>query len=630
MLKQIVIALLLAVVTVSGQSIEDCMECHADEDLTKSINDSTEVPLYVDLSVYEESVHGGFDCIDCHSTIEDVDHGETLPEVNCALCHDDVQEEYSESIHAVSLEENQIIPLQCKDCHGYHNVFSSDDQKSMTYKLNIENTCGTCHAKQEVINLIGVRGQGPVALYHNSVHDKILSEGPDNNAPTCISCHGYHQIFLMSDPRSSFNKLNRAETCGVCHEQEKEEYLQSIHWRAVKRGHFESPVCNDCHGEHFIESPTEIDAITNRLNLSSQICAKCHSSQALMARFGLDPERFSTYMRTYHGLALLKGSPEAANCTSCHEVHAILEQTSPRSSIHPDNLESTCGQCHDDITSEFISISVHPTDLEGRNPIAFYAEYIYIWIIVLTIGGMFIHNLIIVIYYTRQKRNLLNGDRTFQRFLPFEVYQHGLLILSFIMLVITGFALKFPDALWVQWLTSAGMNEELRSLLHRIAAIILILISLIQLTYFVFFRKGRREIFSLRPNISDVTGFWANMKFYLGISKNKPKFGRWDYTEKAEYLALIWGTAVMVLTGLILWFPELFMGFLPAWIFEVAEIIHYYEAWLASLAIFIWHWFFVIYHPEKYPMNLTWIDGKITEKELKHHHPLEYEALNKE
>jgi cytochrome b subunit of formate dehydrogenase len=90
---------------------------------------------------------------------------------------------------------------------------------------------------------------------------------------------------------------------------------------------------------------------------------------------------------------------------------------------------------------------------------------------------------------------------------------------------------------------------------------------------------------------------------------------------------LIWGTAVMAITGLVLWFPEFFLSWLPSWTFEVSEIIHYLEAWLATLAIIIWHWFFVIFHPERYPMSLTWLDGKITEEEMKHHHPMEYEQL---
>jgi formate dehydrogenase gamma subunit len=302
----------------------------------------------------------------------------------------------------------------------------------------------------------------------------------------------------------------------------------------------------------------------------------------------------------------------------------------PESSINPENLPNTCGKCHKNISAEFVNISVHPREMESRNPIGFFVKNVYIWLIIVVVGGMFIHNLIILLYYIREKRRTLKYGRTYQRFQPFEVYQHMFLIVSFFTLVITGFALKFPDALWVEWLVDLGMTEALRALIHRIAAVVLIIGSLIQAGYFIFSRNGRRDILGLLPKISDITGFIQNMKYYLGKSKEHPKFGRWDYTEKAEYLALIWGTALMAITGLILWFPEIAMSFLPSWSFEVSEIIHYFEAWLATLSIIIWHWFLVIYRPDKYPMSLTWMDGKISEEEMKHHHPLEYEELQKQ
>ena len=628
MLKYITILTVLMSGFLFAQSVDDCMDCHSDEEMTKEINDSTEISLFVDLEKYQNSIHGDMECVDCHSTIEDADHEENLPTVSCAECHDDSQEEYSQSIHALAASNgNQHIFRGCKDCHGTHDIMSSDDSSSHTYVLNIENTCGHCHSNPEVISILGLGGIGPAKSYHNSVHNKILREQPEKGAPTCINCHNYHEIYLMSDARSTFNKVNRAETCGQCHEKEKEEYYKSIHWHGVERGHFESPTCNDCHGEHNIHSPQEEDAITNRLNLSSQVCANCHASQAMMARFGLDPDRIKSYNRTYHGLAVLKGSPEAANCTSCHEVHAIRAQDNPESSINQRNLQGTCGKCHEDINPEFIGISVHPKELESRNPVGFLVKNIYLWLIIIVVGGMFIHNVIILTYYIRKKRKQLKTERAYQRFRPFEVYQHALLILSFFSLVITGFALKFPDALWVEWLSSIGMSELIRSVVHRVAAVVLIVVSFVQLAYFLFNRKGRREITSLLPRASDISGFWHNMKFHLGKVEKSPKFDRWDYTEKAEYLALIWGTAIMVITGLVLWFPEFFMGFLPAWMFEVSEIIHYFEAWLATLSIIIWHWFLVIYHPEKYPMSLTWMNGKVSEEELKHHHPLEYEEL---
>jgi formate dehydrogenase gamma subunit len=612
-----------------GQSVKDCMECHSDQDLTGTVNDTMEVSMYVNLGNYKESVHADLACIDCHSTIKDIDHPETLPAVDCGQCHEDSQEEFNQSIHTNGVDLPPGIKVTCASCHSKHHILPADNPASTIYPLNIENTCGNCHSNPVVLNALGIRGEGPVALYHNSVHNKVLHEDPEKGAPTCINCHDYHAIYVITDPRSKFSKMNVAATCGSCHVSVDEAYEKSIHAKSLKKGHFGAPTCNDCHGEHHIESPEEKDAVTNKLNLSSQICAKCHASETLMSRFGLDYKRFTSYSRTYHGLAVLSGSPEAANCTSCHEVHAIMSQTNPKSSVNPANLEKTCSKCHKDVTKAFTQITVHPENLESRNPIGYYAKRIYIWLIVITIGGMVIHNIVIYTYYIRRKKLALKNSRTYQRFQRFEVYQHSLLIISFVTLVITGFALKFPEAFWVEGLNVLGLTEELRGLIHRGAAVVLITISFVQLFYFIASRKGRKEIGLLLPKISDIQGFIQNMRFYLGKTKEHPKFGRWDYTEKAEYLALIWGTAVMAMTGFVLWFPEFFIRYLPSWVFEFSEIVHYFEAWLATLAILVWHWFFVIYHPEKYPMSLTWLDGKISEEELKKHHSLEYEELNK-
>ena len=97
--------------------------------------------------------------------------------------------------------------------------------------------------------------------------------------------------------------------------------------------------------------------------------------------------------------------------------------------------------------------------------------------------------------------------------------------------------------------------------------------------------------------------------------------------EKAEYWALVWGTIVMAFTGFVLWFPTSFTAFLPAWIIIAAETIHLYEAWLASLAIAVFHFFFVIGHPEQYPMSFTWLTGEMTTSEVKEHHAAWYQEV---
>ncbi len=616
-----------------GQSNEDCLDCHDDPTLTKSLNDSTEASLFIDEEAFTNSIHGDLDCYECHADLENFEdeHEEDLQKVNCAECHDDAQADYNLSAHSLDFENSGAITATCTDCHDTHNILSADDTVSYSYKLNIEKMCAGCHSKPEVLAYLNIRGEGPAGLYHDSVHDKKLHEEPDGNAPTCINCHGSHKIMLRLDPECLTSEINLPGTCGACHEEIYTEYTESIHWKSKQRGHNESPGCNDCHGEHNIISPKNKNAITNRFNLSSQICQNCHASKVMMERFGLDPNRMESYLRSYHGLSVLRSSPDAATCTNCHEVHAIKSSLNPASSVHKNNLKQTCGACHKNISDAFVAIEMHPLNQESRNPLAFFVKNFYILLLFTVIGLMVVHNLIILAHYVREKQRHKNKTETYQRFNSWEVYQHVLMVFSFTTLTVTGFALKFPGAAWVQLLGSLGLNEVARSTIHRGAAVVMVIISIIQAGYFIFTQKGRNDFKALIPTFKDISHLLQTMRYYLGLSKSYPKFGRYTYAEKAEYLALIWGVVVMGASGVILWFPEFFLQFLPTWIFETSEVIHYYEAWLATLAIIVWHWFFVLFHPESYPMEVTWIDGKTTLDELKKHHPLEYEKyiLNK-
>ena len=609
-----------------SQDNEYCLECHSDKKLTKTVNDSIEVSLYVSESMFENSVHEGFDCVSCHQISIDDHPGEgSVGEMLCADCHEDVQEEYIGSIHGTSHLAGIKLAATCSDCHGTHDIRSSDDPQSKTYHANLAQTCGNCHSKPEINLLLGSRNIDRVKLYENSVHGMRIKADPKSQAATCSDCHGYHNIQPAINPDAPLNTLNIPETCGKCHKQEEDNYHKSVHWSSLVRGHDEAPVCTDCHGEHQIKEQTHSKKFGNGALESTRICAGCHSSETMMTRFGLDYERIDTYMKSYHGLAVLKGSPQAAVCTSCHEVHAIRSSSDSLSSVYAANLENTCGKCHKNVTPTFAKIDVHPKNQKARNPVAYFFRIMYTWMIILVIGGMLFHNFLIIFYHIREKKRAKKYEATYQRFQPFEVYQHALMFLSFSTLVITGFALKFPDAGWVQALLYVGMNEVVRSLVHRIAAGVMIGISLIQLFYFIGTKKGRKDFIALIPVRDDLINVWQNLMYYAGLSKTKPEYSRYDYAEKAEYLALIWGVIVMGASGFMLWFPEFFMKYFPSWTFETAEVIHYYEAWLATLAILVWHWFFVIFHPEKYPMSTTWMDGKITEEELKHHHPREYE-----
>jgi cytochrome b subunit of formate dehydrogenase len=123
------------------------------------------------------------------------------------------------------------------------------------------------------------------------------------------------------------------------------------------------------------------------------------------------------------------------------------------------------------------------------------------------------------------------------------------------------------------------------------------------------------------------------IEFNLGIIKEKPKFARFGYVEKFEYWALVWGTILMAFTGTILWFENTSMGLFTKLGWDVSRTIHFYEAILATSAIVVWHFYFVIFNPDVYPMSLAWLTGKISQKEMAEEHPLELEqiqALEKE
>jgi cytochrome b subunit of formate dehydrogenase len=282
---------------------------------------------------------------------------------------------------------------------------------------------------------------------------------------------------------------------------------------------------------------------------------------------------------------------------------------------------------------------VHIIAEQRQEDILYFVTTGYIILIIVVIGGMIVHNLLDFI--KKSKRQLMYrrglilrthpGHRLYLRMTFEERLQHATLLISFFLLVFTGFALRFPDAWWV-----AGFRHispvmfELRGILHRIAAIVLVTASLYHLYYIFLTLRGKQLLRDLLPVWKDITDAIEVMKYNLGFSKEKPKFGRFSYIEKSEYWALVWGTLVMAITGVILWFDNTFLGLLTKLWWDVARTVHYYEAWLATLAIIIWHFYFVIFNPDIYPLNLAFWKGTLTEEEMEEEHPLELEELKRQ
>jgi cytochrome b subunit of formate dehydrogenase len=371
-------------------------------------------------------------------------------------------------------------------------------------------------------------------------------------------------------------------------------------------------------------------------NVSAKACSPCHGSVKLTQKYGLASDRFQSFSDSYHGLAGTAGSVEVANCASCHGVHDIRPSSDSTSRINKNNLVRTCGTCHPGANENFTKGSVHIIATAAKEEILYIVATSYIILIVVLVGGMFLHNLLD--FFKKSKHQLMLrrghikrkavGHRLYLRMSLDERIQHGTLVVSFAALVFTGFALKFPDAWWVAPLRNLSpVMFELRGIVHRIAGVIMVLAGLYHIYYVFFVPRGKqliRDLFPVRQDISDAIGV---LRYNLGNSPVKPKFGRFSYIEKSEYWALVWGTIVMAATGAILWFDNTFLGLLTKLWWDVAATVHYYEAWLATLAIIVWHFYFVIFNPDVYPMNLAWWKGTLTEEEMDEEHPLELEEI---
>ncbi len=603
-----------------------CAVCHGDSSMTRPNAAGGEDTLFVDEAQYALSVHGALNCVDCHKDAKGDPHDSPLKPVRCATCHEEAAGENSKGMHGLALAAGSTDAPSCSDCHGKHDILSSLESASRTHPANLPGTCGTCHRSHGIAEKHNIHIAEPVEKFSRGVHGKALMGGNDG-AATCSSCHESHNLRETSDPESPVNRANISKTCGSCHGDVQAQYDASIHGTSLAQGILDAPTCTYCHGEHDILSPMDDDSPTAADNVSEKTCAPCHGLLRLNEKYGINEDPVASYRSSYHGLATNRGSKVAANCASCHGVHNILPQSDPASTIHVANLSSTCGACHPNASVEFAQSYIHakPTSLGDR--LSDYIAKAYIWLIVVVIGGMVLHNLIIYLKYARAKYRALKLQKTIQRFDRQWVIQHVSIIISFTLLVITGFALKYPQAQWAKLLTAIGLTEYLRGLIHRISAVVMLTAGIYHLGYLAFSRSAKGELKALLPGINDVRQFIANMKFHLGLSKERANFGRYGYVEKAEYWALVWGTLIMALTGLVLWFPTAATFLLPTWIIKVSETVHYYEAWLATLAILLYHMFFAIFHPADYPINLTGFTGKITEEEAEERFPAWYEEV---
>lgn len=601
------LALAGAAVPAAAQD-DPCLSCHAAAEQT------LDTKFQVDAPKWAASAHGaaGISCDSCHAGKEEIPHQLSDPWNSCADCHPDAVEQLAGSVHGKARQGENAWPIDCASCHGpVHTLPPSGDAASPIAPRRLAQTCGQCHANPRMLaRSNGLKITQPLGAYTASVHARAVREGKE--AATCGACHGSHAILPAADPNSQVHRRRVPETCGQCHAKIFATYAKSVHGRAAAEDISESPVCTDCHGEHRILGPEEVGSPVSASNVPKMTCERCHGDLRITEKFDLPANVVASFEDSFHGLAGRAGSQSVANCASCHGVHNIRPSSDPRSQIHKANLAETCGSCHPGAGTRFALGPIHITPMEKQHAAVYWVRLIYLWIIWLTIGGMVLHNAfdmrrkilspvrVPIVPVAQRRPRMRKGFRVV----------HGLTMASFVVLVYTGFALKYPEGWWAQPLLAWEEQFALRGWIHRIAAIVMVTAFVGHFIHLAVARDARACLRRMWPNRHDVRELRERLSWYFGKRVEMPRSPALSYIEKAEYLALMWGTAVMALTGFLLWFESLTLKWLPKWVLDISTVVHFYEAVLATLAILVWHFYFVIFDPLVYPMDTAWLTGR--------------------
>ncbi len=617
---------------ITDQVIEDhpCLSCHG-------FPDNEDGAPYVDPRVHLATPHAMLECVGCHEDYEDSHPDKMAQPTACGACHDDVYDKLEKSVHAGLLGDDAEDPdttETCTKCHGVHDIFPAKDRRSTLYPLRVPWTCGQCHVEKDAIpegkTVAEMTAEEMLRTSHaDDTHGKGLLRAGLISAPTCATCHGGHSVMDPADPGAPVNRNHVSGMCGSCHVGIYEKYSQSIHG-LTPRGtpeanynHVEPATCTDCHEPHGIRTPD--------LHFKLQIvktCAGCHG------------DRGNTYYATYHGKVASIGYGGIASCEDCHTAHQILPTSNPLSSVNPKNRVHTCAKCHEGATPAFARYEVHanPADKE-KFPILYWARVLMRSVILGTWAIWGIHTLLWVFraMKERKKHRVLVQPVTgrWYRRWPWSYRAiHLTLVVSFLTLALTGLPLRYFQTEWARGVFDVlGGAEKVRWIHRAGAAVTFGYAGAFLLMIVVRKLKGEKGLFrgptTLIPRLEDAKNLKQALRWFVKGGE-PPRFDRWTYYEKFDFIAEVWGVLFIGITGLIMWFPIFFTSFLPAWGINLANILHSYEALLATSFIFTMHFFNANLRPGKFPVDTMFLHGRVSEEELRHERPAEYERMRQE
>ena len=339
------------------------------------------------------------------------------------------------------------------------------------------------------------------------------------------------------------------------------------------------------------------------------LCVRCHEG----AR--------RNFLRTFHGKHARLGKGNIPTCSYCHVGHEPA-LASRANALHPDTLGRVCAGCHAGATEPAKAVmaanltgpatgdTLYGRDVFGLGPLrvrhlidAFYS------VLLAGVLGFVLFWIAIDWRVAREdrKRAAAGAGKTVRRFTAGQRVQHLLLALSFITLALTGFAIKYPDSGYAQWLVPLLGGADNRSLVHRLAALVFVGNGLFHFVYYLLFYRGPRPILWSRD---DWQAARMDILFRLGRGERPVESGKYDWLQKLEYWAGVIGWHVVLVTGLLMWFFEWALSHLPYQVFKYAQWIHGWEAILATSVVALLHGYATMFNPRVFPMDWSWITGR--------------------
>jgi hypothetical protein len=520
----------------ASQEIAVCQRCHGQTDLYGFDVRGQRKSVYVDLELFRRSVHGDLRCTQCHTDIDptQLPHPKHTQKVQCGSCHiekrvaaapafsEAIFKTYADSVHGEAVARGNPDAPRCADCHGHHDILPASNPQSRVSHANIPQTCARCHSDARLVEWNRIP-KGEVLLYYErSVHGQLLRAGKNGTSSAsgkppavCTDCHGVHGIRRASDPNSSVARAHLPETCGKCHEGIYREWKESIHGQAVAQGIKAAPVCTDCHGEHTIRSPQDPESSVYPQHIVAT-CSKCHEDRRLQRAIGLPTLRLSTYRQSFHGIMNRYGQSTVAHCASCHGAHNILPSSDPRSSVNPANLQKTCGTCHPGIGKGVALGKVHFVGTRTASPIYWFIKVAY-QVAIFTMVGFFVLYMFFDLWNYRRGRpsHAVSPHRPddplshqfVERLSLNERLQHLVLVVAFTLLVISGMPVSYAEAGWAGVFYSFPGSVELRGIIHRIGAAMLMVLAVWH-PLWLLTPRGREQLKHLRwsAKISLISG----------------------------------------------------------------------------------------------------------------------------